>query len=111
MTILDVEVELETALAQARDRWAVGRVSTIEGRATGGGRFTPRGAITSMYPNGTTTSSCNTNAVDFFTDARAASFDEIKLLVATPDAETKMETYRRILGKYATTKPTYLAHQ
>nr|WP_245348674.1 zeta toxin family protein [Paeniglutamicibacter psychrophenolicus] len=109
VTLLDVEVELAIALEQAYVRWAQGRNSTIEGRSTGGGRFTPRAAITSMYQDGKAFSCCNRNAVEFFTDEKATGFDEIKLLVAVNDSETKVQEYKRILGEYATPEPTYLS--
>ncbi|EMQ99227.1 zeta toxin family protein [Paeniglutamicibacter gangotriensis] len=109
VVILDVEVELATALEQAYTRWAQGRNATIEGRSTEGGRFTLSAAITSMYQGGKAISCCNRNAVDFFTDEKAASFDDIKLVVAVNDSEATVQEYQRILGEYATPEPTYLS--
>lgn len=58
LTILDVEVDLSTALERSLDRWWAGR---IDASIPMGGRYVPRSLIESLYlPDGTT--KCRTNA-------------------------------------------------
>ncbi|WP_461634623.1 zeta toxin family protein [Glutamicibacter soli] len=104
VTILDVEVDQATALEQAFNRWATGRHEAIQGAANGGGRFTPREAITSIYGADSRVSSCNKNAVDFFNDPGAESFDDLKLIVYNGQSQE----YRRVVGTYLTPVPSYL---
>ena len=82
LTVVDVEVDYETAIAQASDRWWGGRQAAFNGLGTSfGGRFTPPSAINSSYPNRHLASSCNTNAVALFNDGRAELFEETTLYV------------------------------
>lgn len=107
MTILDVEVDMATAIEQAYTRWAEGRTAAIAGEQNGGGRFTPRDAITSIYDADGRFSVCNENAVDLFTHPGAADIDVVKLIVSSP-ANTKEQMYRRAVGTYISQIPHYL---
>lgn len=108
VTLVDVEVEQTMALERAFNRWAKGRIAAIQGASNGGGRFTPRDAITSIYDRDANYSVCNQNAVDFFNDPRASNFDDLKLIVCDgPDRENQHE-YQRVVGEYRTPAPIYL---
>lgn len=107
VTLLDVEVPQATALGHAFTRWAEGRIGTINRTHTGGGRFTPRDAITALYDSEAGYSKCNRNAVDFFNNRGAAGFDTLELIVRTHEAE-EPRTYRRLVGKHAGPPPEYL---
>lgn len=107
MTILDVEVEMATALEQAYQRWAKGRTEAIDGKSNGGGRFTPREAITGIYDASVGVYSvCNKNAVDLYVDPAADDFDVVELIVAQPGCPD--QRYRRTVGNYGTEAPHYL---
>lgn len=107
VTILDVEVDCATALEKAYTRWAEGRVEVINGARHGGGRFTPREAITYLYDPTGRFSRCNENAVDFFKSDGVSGFDEIELIVTTGRPEDR-RTYKRIVGAYTDAEPVYL---
>lgn len=101
VTILDVEVDCATALEQAYKRWTKGRVEAINGARHGGGRFTPREAITSLYDSTGRFSVCNQRAVDFFTSDGASGFDEVDLIVSTGPLPEDRRTYKRIVGDFS----------
>ncbi|HEX9229317.1 MAG TPA: zeta toxin family protein [Arthrobacter sp.] len=107
MTILDVEVDMTTALEQAYTRWAEGRTAAIAGEPNGGGRFTPRDAITKIYDAAGEHSFCNKNAVDLFTDPGANDIDVVELIVARPGSDDLR--YLRTVGHYRTEVPRYLS--
>lgn len=108
VTILDVEVDCATALEQAFKRWTEGRVEVINGATHGGGRFTPREAITALYDATGQFSVCNQNAVDFFTSDGASGFDEIELIVSIGPGPQDRHSYKRIVGEYTAAEPVYL---
>lgn len=107
MTILDVEVDMDTALEQAYTRWAEGRTAAIAGESNGGGRFTLRDAITKIFDAAGEYSSCNKNAVDLFTDPAADDLDIVELIVA--QAGRVEQRYLRTVGHYRTSVPRYLS--
>lgn len=107
VTLLDIEVDQATALEQAYVRWSEGRIGTINGTHIRGGRFTPRDAITALYDSTDGFSKCNRNAVDFFNSRNATGFDMLELVVKTQE-NTELQTYRRLVGKYAGSPPQYL---
>lgn len=107
MTILDVEVDMATALEQAYTRWAKGRKAAIAGNPGGGGRFTPRDAITRIYDAAGEYSACNKNAVDLYVDRAADDFDVVELIVSQPGCGEKR--YRRTVGSYGAEAPRYLS--
>lgn len=107
MTILDVEVDMATALEQAYTRWAKGRKAAIAGEPNGGGRFTPGEAITRIYDAAGEYSFCNKNAVDLYIDPAADDFDVVELIVAQPGCDD--QRYRRTVGNYGDKAPHYLS--
>ena len=108
VTLLDVEVDQETALEHAYTRWAAGRVAAINGAPNGGGRFTPKDAITSIYNPTGRYSACNRNAVDFFNSPGASGFDTLELLISTNQASGDLQSYKRIVGTHSGPIPGYL---
>ncbi len=108
VTILDVEVDCATALEHAYNRWMEGRIREINGARNGGGRFTPREAITSLYDATSRFSVCNENAVDFFTSDGVSGFGEIELIVSTGPQPEDRHAYKRIVGNYTAEEPVYL---
>lgn len=108
VTILDVEVDCATALEHAYRRWTDGRIEVINGARHGGGRFTPREAITSLYDSTGRFSVCNQNAVDFFTSDGVAGFNEVELIVTTGPLPGDSCVYKRIIGDYSGPEPVYL---
>jgi predicted kinase len=108
VTILDVEVDCATALEHAYNRWMEGRIREINGAGKGGGRFTPREAITQLYDATGRFSACNVNAVDFFTSDGVSGFGEIELIVSTGPLPEDRHAYKRIVGKYTDEAPRYL---
>jgi len=107
VTIVDVEVDCATALEQAYFRWSEGRTKAINGARNGGGRFTPREAITSIY-DASGFSVCNQNAVDFFNSPEVAGFSEMELIVSTGPLPEDLQVYRRIVGEHTEEPPGYL---
>jgi hypothetical protein len=107
VTIVDVEVDCATALEQAYFRWSEGRTAAINGTDNGGGRFTPREAITSMYGD-SGFSICNENAVDFFNGDGASGFSVMDLIVSTGTLPEGAQAYRRIVGDHTDEPPDYL---
>lgn len=101
VTILDVEVDCATALEHAYKRWNEGRIEVINGARHGGGRFTPKDAIVSLYDATGRFSKCNENAVDFFTSDGASGFDEVDLIVSTGPLPEDRHTYKRIVGDFS----------
>lgn len=82
LTILDVEVGLDTALMQASNRWWSGRTDALNGTGpASGGRFTPRNAIIDAFLPDGSASACNVNAVKLFRNPRARNFAEVQLIV------------------------------
>ena len=83
LTVVNVEVNRETAIAQAGERWWGGREKAFAGTGSHlGGRFTPPEAIDGLYIVGATTAStCNANAIALFNDPLADLFDEVTLYV------------------------------
>lgn len=82
LTVLDVEVDCETALDQASDRWWRQRCEAISGRGHFfGGRFTPRDAITTLYKAGEQISVCNTNSVNMFRSSQSSHLETFRLLI------------------------------
>lgn len=83
LTVVNVEVDRDTAMSQASERWWGGREMAFAGTGSLlGGRFTPPEAIDGLYITGATrASTCNANAVAFFNDSRADLFDEVTLYV------------------------------
>ncbi|MGP9528874.1 zeta toxin family protein [Glutamicibacter sp. AOP5-A2-18] len=108
VNLIDIEVEQEQCLSSAYERWAKGRIDTIEGQITGGGRFTPRDAITSIFTSGQRVSICNRNAVDFFNDPASELFEETNLYVRQARSGQTVARYQREYGSYRTPKPAYL---
>jgi hypothetical protein len=108
VTVLDVEVDCATALEHAYTRWAEKRVEVINGARHGGGRFTSREAITSLYDSAGRFSVCNVNAVDFFTSDGVSGFDEVELIVTTGPRPEDTHSYRRIVGDFIDQGPAYL---
>lgn len=108
VVLLDVEVDRETAMRQAHQRWANGRAEAIAGRNTMGGRFTPRGAIHLLFEDEDGLSVCHQNAVRFFTDPAAASFGDLRLVVCSGADAVDRRQYRRIVGEYQSGVPTIL---
>lgn len=69
LTIIDVEVPLDVAFRQSRERWSQAR-----GTDALGGRFVPPAAIEQLYlPSGTTV--CAANATELERQARAEKID------------------------------------
>lgn len=101
VTILDVEVDCATALEQAYKRWTKGRVEVINGARHGGGRFTPKEAITTLYDPTGLYSVCNQNAVDLFMSDGASGFDEVDLIVSTGPLPEDRRSYKRIVGDFS----------
>ncbi|GAA3271647.1 zeta toxin family protein [Paenarthrobacter aurescens] len=83
LTVVNVEVNRDTAISQASERWWGGREKAFAGTGSLlGGRFTPPEAIDALYTTGAPrASTCNANAVAFFNDPRADLFDEVTLYV------------------------------
>lgn len=82
LTVIDVEVDCETALQRASDRWWAGREEAYQGIGSRlGGRFTPPSVIRDAYPERRGASICNTNAVTLFKDQRAGLFEECTLYI------------------------------
>jgi adenylate kinase family enzyme len=108
VTIVDVEVDCAAALERAYTRWANGRIKAIDGELNGGGRYTPREAITSLYDGTGQFSVCNQNAVDFFNSDGVSGFSEVELIVATGPQAEDQQNYKRIVGKYTAPPPGYL---
>lgn len=77
-SIVDVEVSCETACDRAIERWWAGRTDSNNRL---GGRFTPRKAITDLYPAGSNRSVCATNARAAFDHPLAAVIDSMSLFV------------------------------
>lgn len=108
VVLLDVELDRETAMRQAHQRWANGRAEASAGRNTMGGRFTPRGAIDALFEDEDGLSVCHQNAVRFFTDPAAASFGDLRLVVCSGADAVDRRQYRRIVGEYQSGVPTIL---
>lgn len=92
-SIVDVEVPCETACDRAVQRWWAGRVDP--GNPLGG-RFTPRKAITDLYPPGSRRSVCASNARAAFDHPLAAVIESMSLFVDDYTTDTHVE--------YATTR-------
>lgn len=107
VTIVDVEVDCATALEQAYFRWSEGRTKAINGDRNGGGRFTPREAITAIY-DASGFSVCNQNAIDLFNSPGVAGFSEVGLIVSTGPLPEDRRVYRRIVGDHVGEAPGYL---
>jgi hypothetical protein len=107
VSVLDVDVDQATALENAFEEWAAGRAAAIQGENNCGGRFTPRGAITSNYDPSGRYSICNQNAVDFFNSPKASGFDDVELIIST-GSHGGLETYRRLNGQDPGPAPRYL---
>lgn len=100
LTIIDVEVSLETALERAGNRWWEGRIAAQAGTGDPrGGRFTPHEAIASCFPTGGV-SVCNENATKLFNDPRSRNFEEIRLIVS--DRTAPEEVRYEFVANYGT---------
>ncbi|MFJ2621486.1 zeta toxin family protein [Glutamicibacter sp. NPDC087344] len=108
VTLIDVELDQESALNRTYSRWANGRMLAIQENTIQGGRYTPRGAVTSNYADNGIFSLCNKNAVDFFNATEAENFADLKLVVQQASSDNVGVVYRRAMGAYESAVPTYL---
>lgn len=89
LTVVDVEVDFDTACRQASDRWWNQRVAALNHTGPAdGGRFMPHAAIQAAYGNSGRASICNANATALFNDSRTRNFEKTELIVQDNVAET-----------------------
>lgn len=107
LRIIDVEVALAHAQAQASNRWWCSRQNyfTNHDLAPLGGRFTPPSAIQTVYRTGKSSSSCNANAVSMFNKAVDSNlFDQVDLRVYIDGAKIP-DMYSTQKGQAAPVRP------